>query len=212
MSDRVAIPKPVREKVLKEFNHRCAICGGDNPQIHHIDENPSSNDPMNLIPLCPNCHLSDQHDPTRSREPALLGLFRKYRDPTILKPQFYPLFTRLRFLDDAISRTNVLSLPHKAFELVDFVRELEMGKFYAGRIDVLVCHPGPFPPTEEVLKMRMKIDGVGMNVQDEENNDALYESKLRDAEMSIEDYRQKLCDVCDQVYDLAIELLRFQPW
>jgi hypothetical protein len=40
----------------------------------------------------------------------------------------------------------------------------------------------------------------------------LYESKLRDAEMSIEDYRQKLCDVCDQVYDLAIELLRFQPW
>jgi hypothetical protein len=52
MKTRVSIPKPIRDRVLKEYHHRCAIRGEDNPQLHHIDEDPSNNDPLNLIPLC----------------------------------------------------------------------------------------------------------------------------------------------------------------
>src|SRR6266852_5884563 len=89
---RKAVPKATRSQVLAEFNHRCAVCGTDRPQIHHIDENPSNNDPMNLIPLCPNCHLTDQHNPTQPIDPAKLSLFRQYKDPMILTPQFHPLF------------------------------------------------------------------------------------------------------------------------
>lgn len=59
---RINPPKPIRDQVLKEYHHRCAIRGEDNPQIHHIDEDPSNNDPLNLLPLCPNCH-SAIHDP-----------------------------------------------------------------------------------------------------------------------------------------------------
>jgi 5-methylcytosine-specific restriction endonuclease McrA len=76
--DRPAIPKAVRESVLSEFNHRCAVCGEDKPQVHHIDEDPSNNDPMNLIPLCPNCHLIDQHNPTVPINARRLRLFRRY--------------------------------------------------------------------------------------------------------------------------------------
>src|SRR5256885_12038233 len=96
---RIAIPRDMRDKVLKEFHHKCAICGEADPQLHHIDENPSNNDQMNLIPLCPKCHLSDQHNPTKSIETDKLRLFRQFKDLAILKPQFHPLFIRLRFLN-----------------------------------------------------------------------------------------------------------------
>ena len=46
---RVNPSKAVRDSLLDEFNHRCAVCGVDRPQVHHIDENPSNNDPLNLI-------------------------------------------------------------------------------------------------------------------------------------------------------------------
>ena len=59
---RKVIPQPVQNAVLKEFNHRCAFCGKDRPHLHHIDEDPSNNDALNIIPLCPNCHVTDQHD------------------------------------------------------------------------------------------------------------------------------------------------------
>jgi hypothetical protein len=40
---RQPIPRNIREKILNEYNHRCAKCGSDKPQIHHIDEDPSNN-------------------------------------------------------------------------------------------------------------------------------------------------------------------------
>jgi len=61
---RLSIPKAISEQVLKEYRHKCAVCGRHDPQLHHIDEDPSNNDPANLMPLCPNCHIQDIHAPT----------------------------------------------------------------------------------------------------------------------------------------------------
>jgi integrase len=141
MKNRVAIPKSIREQVLSEFRHRCAICGADRPHLHHIDENPDNNDLLNIIPLCPNCHLTDQHNPTAPIHPGRLTLFRRYKDPVILSPQFEPLFQRLLFLD-AISDQQTKELKQAAQELVDFVSSLEMGTFYGKRLDELLVKPG----------------------------------------------------------------------
>jgi hypothetical protein len=139
---RKAIPKPTRDSVLKEFNHRCAICGTDKPQIHHIDEDPSNNDPLNLIPLCPNCHLLDQHAPTVPINPTKLQLFRRFKDPTILASQFEPLFRRIVFLIDLDEPSfNVKDYVAEAEELVSFVSALEMGEFYGKKIARLIEKP-----------------------------------------------------------------------
>jgi hypothetical protein len=46
-----------RTIALRHWNHECVICGFDKiVAIHHIDENRSNNNPLNLIPLCPNHH------------------------------------------------------------------------------------------------------------------------------------------------------------
>jgi hypothetical protein len=185
------IPRDVKDKVLSEFNHRCAICGSDNPQLHHIDEDPSNFDPLNLIPLCPNCHLTDQHSPTKSLEPSRLRLFREYKDPTILKPQFHPLFSRLQFLDSIGDDTDIGGLRQQADELVAFVAELEMGNFYSKKIRELTRD---YPPA-----------GVVGDPEAEHQ----YRLKKRKWE---ETYRERLRRVRDEVYSLAVELLRFQPW
>ena len=59
-SKRPGVPKTVKEAVLKEYNHLCSICGAPRPQVHHIDEDNANNDPLNLLPLCPNHHLRPQ--------------------------------------------------------------------------------------------------------------------------------------------------------
>ena len=129
--NRVPVSKAVKEKVLAEFNHRCAVCGADRPQIDHIDEDPSNNDPMNLLPLCPNCHLTDRHNPTSRIENKKLALFRQFKDPAILSPQFHPLYLRLGFVDSInLSDEPVESLEKQANELIDFIRALNMGSFY----------------------------------------------------------------------------------
>jgi len=137
---RVAVPKAIRDVLLREFNHRCAICGSDRPHVHHIDEDPTNNDPLNLLPLCPNCHLRDQHDPTAPMDPARLRLFREYRDPMILHERFQPIWARCRFLlrIDDLSRED---LGAAAQELIQFVEALEMGKFYGKRLQDLLSEP-----------------------------------------------------------------------
>ncbi len=189
---RVDIPKSIRDGVLREFNHRCAICGTDNPQVHHIDENPSNNEPLNLLPLCPNCHLVDQHNPTATIDPEKLRLFRMYKDPTILAPEFDPLFQRLGFFRQADNHsTNYDSLVAQAEELIDFVSALEMGSFYAKRIKELLPESHgllfwtPDMP-DHVIKERYK-------------------------EMDAE-YCGTLSAARDEVYRLSIEMLRYQRW
>ena len=190
---RVTIPKQVQEGVLREYNHRCAICGADRPQIHHIDEDPSNNVPKNLLPLCPNCHLTDQHDPTRRIATGKLQLFRRYKDPTVLSPQFHPLFNRLQFLSGIeVDDSPTSSLEEQADELVEFVNVLEMGSFYAKeirkltkppvRVSVFVLGDGPDPESERRFRRENR------------------------------EYRAQLADVRERVVELVIELLRYQPW
>ena len=49
----------VRADLQKEINSICPFCDNDDVghfQIHHIDENPSNNELVNLLLLCPTCH------------------------------------------------------------------------------------------------------------------------------------------------------------
>ena len=190
---RKNIPKATKEKILREFNHRCAVCGADRPQLHHIDENPENNDIINIIPLCPNCHLNDQHDPTQSLDSVKLALFRKYKDPHILKPQFHPLFTRLRFLFTLPDHSDALNLDEKAEELVDFVYEMEMGSFYAKKIAALI---------------RMTHSPTVLAVGNPESERFWKETRENDKR----NYLSQIEKVRDQAVGLIIELLRYQNW
>lgn len=190
---RINIPKAVKEKVLNEFRHRCAVCGTDRPQLHHIDEDPSNNNKMNLIPLCPNCHLTDQHDPTQPFDPVQFTLFRKYKDPHILKPQFHPLFNRFLFFFALSADSDALKLDEKAEELIDFMSEMEMGSFYARKITDLI---------------RMVHSPTVLLVGNPESERAWKEIRESDKR----NYLSQLENNRDQAIDLIIETLRYQNW
>lgn len=187
---RISIPTKVAEKVLREFNHRCAKCGADNPQLHHIDEDPSNNDPLNLIPLCPNCHLTDQHNPTRFIEPGKLKLFRMYKDPTILKPQFHPIFARMEFLESQEGDFEIEELEQKAIELVEFIFTLEKGEFYGTHIGHAII------PQDLIVR---------------NTTVARFKNDAHKAQRAAE-YFQQLQSAKEQVYAWVVESLRFQPW
>lgn len=187
---RVQIPVKVAEKVLKEFNHRCAKCGADNPHLHHIDEDPSNNEPLNLIPLCPNCHLVDQHNPTRLVEPGKLRLFRLYKDPTILKPQFHAIYVRSLFFESSENAYSLDELEEKAIELLEFILTMEKGEFYAKIIGKLII------PNDLI-------------VYNESRTRFANQDKKRQRGL---EYHRELQQAKEQVYELIVELLRFQPW
>ena len=195
--ERERIPAKPREQVLKEFNHRCAKCGADRPHLHHIDEDPSNNDPMNLIQLCPNCHLTDQHDPTRLIEPGRLRLFRRHRDPTILTPQFQPLFKRMRFLDEIdlecdeiVQEANTCLF--RALELFSFVSSLEMGAFYGSELGQMLARSYS---TRWVPGTKVRLVFFG-------EHDPSW----------AKEYCEQVYSLREPVYELIVELLRYQDW
>lgn len=59
---RVPIDDDVAAGLLYEADRTCCICGipGRRTQIHHIDEDPSNNDPPNLAVICFECHDQTQ--------------------------------------------------------------------------------------------------------------------------------------------------------
>jgi len=193
MATREAIPKKVKDALLDEYDHRCAVCAGDRPHVHHIDEDSSNNDLQNLLPLCPNCHLRDQHNPTRKIDVPKLRLFREYKDPAILKPQFHPIYARQLFLDSvAPSEEPTAQLERAAKELIEFVEAFEMGQFYAKRLVELL---GP------LHRPRMVSLGGGVDPQ--------YDREIREERR---DYRVKLISNREAARALLVELLRYQRW
>ncbi len=176
-----------------EYDHRCAICASDRPHLHHIDEDATNNDVFNLLPLCPNCHLRDQHNPTKKIEIGKLKLFRKYKDPFILKPQFHPIYLRSLFLQEVeVNDSKVLDLEEKAKELIEFIASMEMGKFYGKRLEE---HIGG-------LKAVLSFNLSG-------GPDPEYERQVRKSRI---DYRKKLIENKNKVEELLVELLRYQKW
>lgn len=188
---REAIPNKTRDAVLDEYNHRCAICGKDRPQLHHIDEDRINNAPQNLLPLCANHHLTDQHNPTRMIEIGKLRLFRRHKDPCILLPQFDPIYRRQRFLEEVLpDRDPATSLDEAVTELVDFVRHMEKGVFYAERLEKLLADSGvsifSLDEPEHVFAARMRKRGA--------------------------EHREKVIGNRDAAQALLVEMLVYQNW
>ena len=190
---RESIPKGKKESILNEYDHRCAVCGGDRPHIHHIDENASNNSLDNLLPLCPNCHLRDQHNPTRKIDIPKLKIFREYKDPSILKPQFHPIFIRQEFIDNVeVNKEDTESIEKLSEELIEFIESLGMGAFYSKRLKELISKP----------KHAFSFSVGG-------GRDHELERMLANWN---EEYRQQLFDNKPQVKTLIVELLRYQTW
>src|SRR3990172_469405 len=183
---RPAVPSLLKTQVLKEYHHLCAICGGASPQVHHIDGDPGHNDIHNLIPLCPNCHMRDQHDPTAPLEQGIVRLFRLHKDPAILTPEFYPIFKRMRFLTTARSDDyNPDELERSWKDLLKFVSMLEMGKYYSTRLEELLHFPSWFI-AEEAHLAQVKMDRI-----------AIVDS---------------FPEIRPKIEGLVVEMLRYQRW
>jgi hypothetical protein len=181
--NRISPSKEIREKVLKEFDYRCAICGSVHPHLHHIDENPSNNEIENLIPLCPNHHLSDQHNPTSAIPCYKMKLFREYKDPTILSSKFHPLYHRLMFLYEVNENSSYEELRNNCYKLIRFISFLNMGEFYKRELSELIYSPG-----------------CSMYIGEQTER------------ASEKEYCEKLLNNRKNAIDLIVELLRYQNW
>jgi len=56
---RITIPKLTEKRLYQEANNSCAFCPEFDVavlEIHHIDEDPSNNEPANLLLVCSSCH------------------------------------------------------------------------------------------------------------------------------------------------------------
>jgi hypothetical protein len=208
---RKTIPKVVRDAVLSEYRHKCAICGEDSPQLHHIDEDRTNNSAFNLLPLCPKCHLSDQHNPTSRHAPEKLALFRTYKDPAILKPQFQAIFDRISFLyvlDDLHTQAR---LREDMDDLLAFIRGMEMGAYYAPRIGKLLVAQ-PYTVSDASLLIDFTVNEA---LPQEEKERALLERRKKEqAQEKIwaESQRDTFVFVKDEILRLIVESLRFQKW
>lgn len=57
--EKYALPgwKAIRNEILERDGQRCTVCGGERDlHIHHIDRDPTNDDPANLLTLCDICH------------------------------------------------------------------------------------------------------------------------------------------------------------
>jgi hypothetical protein len=59
--ERVSIPPVVAARVLFAHDRTCCVCRQRKPvQIHHVDDDPSNNEEVNLAVLCLDCHRDTQ--------------------------------------------------------------------------------------------------------------------------------------------------------
>jgi len=200
---RTRLTATLQNRILREFNYLCAICGRPRPHIHHIDGNPSNNDDENLLPLCPNHHLLDAHDPTERIAPAQLLLFRKHRDPYILLAQFKPLLIRLAFLDEPlVSQLEFLEIEARARDLVAFLESLKQGQYYSQRVAQLIGWKELHWPSNISASATGRAAEMALE---------LVEAHKRD-EKARTQYRDALRTSRERVVELVVESLRYQEW
>lgn len=130
---RTHIPSGTRSNILKEYHHGCALCRQNNPtpELHHIDNDPTNHDPLNILPLCPNCHRS-------SLDPEILSLFRTYKKREILSIEFKILYSKAA----AILKLSFDDYYDYCFDLDEdltaFVRTLKKGRYYAQKLSKFI--------------------------------------------------------------------------
>jgi hypothetical protein len=197
LSSRVSPPRSIKTSVLEDFSGRCAACGAPKPRLHLIDENEPRGDARNWLPLCPNEHLFDFHDPTTPIAAQKLRLLRQFKDPSVLKPQFQPIFRRLQWLDEIGDTQSVETLTPRALELVNFLVAFEMGIYYGGRVHELLKPPAPILPPAPPSR------GLPRDAtQQLSHAEAQYDEALR----------TQMRNSRDEVFFLCVEMLRFQKW
>lgn len=209
---RRAVPKAVHDAVLAEYRHQCAVCGAGSPHLHHIDEDRTNSSASNLLPLCPNCHLSDQHNPTFRHTPEKLALFRSCKDPAILAPQFQAIFDRIAFLyvlDDLHTQTR---LQEEIDDLLTFIRGMEMGEYYSARLSkLLVIHPYEISDASLLIDDPVLYEGLSQEAKER----ALFERRKKEQANErawAESQRSVFSLVKDDILRLIVESLRFQKW
>lgn len=77
--------KSGRGMVLERDGHRCVICDEkDGLHIHHIDQDPTNDDPLNLVTLCNFCHARAHAELQRAgganRVQMVIGYYRMQRN------------------------------------------------------------------------------------------------------------------------------------
>lgn len=188
---RVSIPKSISDQVLREFRHKCAICGRHEPQLHHIDEDPANNVVENLLPLCPNCHLQDSHNPTAAPDIYKVKLFRRTKDPLVLDPKFHPIWIRLQFLREN-EEDRIESWQWCCNNLCEFIKALKMGEYYANFITAILKNP-----YDHYIIYQHKI---GNKIQ---------KASLRDNK----ELQEKIsAHRATAIEDICVEMLRYQEW
>jgi hypothetical protein len=200
---RTNIPKAISEKVLKEYNNHCARCNSSSPELHHIDEDPSNNEILNLIPLCPNCHQNWAHSSLANVNPLLIKLLRRYKNKKMLANEFVPLLRRLEFLEH-IKSMESSEIEKSIKNLLELISHHEKGGFFASQIvDKIGEYPRYMPgflvydyvakeltpETKRFMKQQLDRHIVAWNIY----NVQLYENRYL-------------------VYEAIDELLSYQNW
>ena len=105
---RTPIPESVATEVLFSQDHTCCVCNerGKPVQIHHIDENPSNQDPKNLAVLCFDDHDRTQQKGGFGRRLSAVEV-RRYRDDWIKRV----LERRVRADEIAATKRSGMELP-----------------------------------------------------------------------------------------------------
>jgi hypothetical protein len=176
-----------RHSVLEEFSYLCAICGERRPHIHHIDGDNANNNSTNLLPLCPNHHLTDVHDPTRPIPPGQLRLLRQYRDPFVLHPRFGPIYERLSLYYKIPEFVEWEPVKDCSYDLRFFINQLPMGSYYAEAIQNVT---------------RIMVENISARVNERADRFGLQPGFPHDA----------FTEALTRIEQLLVEMLRYQGW
>lgn len=204
---RKKVSQKIEKQVMKEYSSLCAICGKTDPQVHHIDENPSNNDIQNLIPLCTDCHLIKIHQ--KNRYPRdIIRLFRIYKSKLILNEKFVPIYKRMNFLlVDDINTYDPKILRSEYDELVSFISAMKMGELYSKKIKNNLYFPleyhvevVPYQPDPDYDRL------VGSD------STRYHSEKPRNLGDSLGEFKKMYQENKNKVIDLIIEQLIYQDW
>ena len=231
--ERVGAEDDVKIKLLKKWQHACAICGNHRIEWHHV--NGCSWDGYrdeNFLPLCPNCHQGDVErnlglTPDQSLDlPERLCLLQRTQNPYVLDYRFLPLWKRIQFLRDlapsgtADGRRHCEARKEKdhkkwsAWLVMESVRLMPIANEkrtqaranYSFCVRDLLCHVSTFQRGDYyAARMRSALVFTKSNWKRLAEHEQAKDATMNDTK-SIAGQRRRM------VENLAAELLLFQGW